>query len=79
MELAMLDGLAERAQQKNVRRLVGYYLPTAKNGMVADHYERLGFSPVSRDDATGASVWSLDIITYEARSRHIKILERANA
>jgi FkbH-like protein len=79
MELAMLDGLAERAQQKNVRRLLGYYLPTAKNGMVADHYERMGFLPVSRDDATGASVWSLDITTYEARSRHIKILERANA
>jgi hypothetical protein len=47
--------------------------------MVADLYEKLGFSPVSRDDATGATVWSLDITKYEARSRHIKILERANA
>jgi FkbH-like protein len=79
MELAMLDGLTERAHHRNVRKLVGYYIPSAKNGMVADHYEKLGFSPVSRDDATGATVWSLDITKYEARSRHIKILERANA
>jgi FkbH-like protein len=79
VEVAMLDGLVQRAQQKGMKRLVGYYRPTAKNKMVADHYEELGFSSVSRDDVTGVTVWSLDVTTYKARSRHIKILEKANA
>jgi FkbH-like protein len=79
MELAMLDDLAERAQKRDVKRLLGYYLPTEKNGMVADHYEKLGFSLVTRDDESGATVWSLDVSNYEARSLHIKILEKANA
>jgi len=78
MEVAMLDSLVDRAQQKGVKRLVGYFLPTAKNGMVADHYEKLGFSPSQNDDVVG-TVWLLDITTYKPRSRHIKILERTNA
>jgi FkbH-like protein len=78
MEVAMLDSIVKRARQKGVNRLVGYYLPTAKNGMVADHYEKLGFSSVPHDIATG-TVWELRLMTYEPRSRHIKILERKNA
>jgi FkbH-like protein len=78
MEIAMLDSLVERARQKGVTRLVGYYLPTAKNGMVADHYEKLGFLLVQQDNVTG-TVWSLDVTTYTPHSRHIKILERPNA
>jgi FkbH-like protein len=79
MEVAMLDGLVERARQKDVKRLFGYYLPTEKNRMVADHYEKLGFSLITRDDTCGATVWSLDVSKYETRSVHIKILEKANA
>jgi FkbH-like protein len=79
MEVAMLDDLVERALQRNVQRLIGYYLPTDKNVMVADHYEKLGFSLISRDNASGTAVWSLDISKYEPRSRHIRIMERPNA
>lgn len=75
MEIAMLDGIVERAQERGLRSLIGSYLPTSKNGMVADHYEKLGFSLVSRDESAGSSIWSLDITNYQARSRHIRILE----
>jgi FkbH-like protein len=78
MELAMLDHLAEAARRAGVRTLYGYYLPTPKNGMVADHYEKIGFVPSSHNDETGASVWSLDITNYEARNSHIKIPELSN-
>jgi FkbH-like protein len=77
MEVAMLDGLVERTRQRGVKRLVGYYHPTAKNGMVADHYEKLGFSPVYSDSAI-CTTWTLDVTAYEARSRHIRILERTD-
>ena len=71
----MLDVLVEHARAANILILKGFYLPTKKNGMVADHYERLGFTRVSLDPETNASAWSLDVASYAARNRHIRILE----
>ena len=74
MEVAMLDAVVQRAQEANATTLQGYYTPTKKNGMVADHYEKLGFDLESRDpDKT--SVWTLNILDYTPRNRHIKVLE----
>jgi FkbH-like protein len=75
MELAMLDVLVEHAKAANITSLRGYYLPTKKNGMVADHYEKLGFQQYSLDPESKSSVWTLEIQTYNSRNRHIKILE----
>jgi len=75
MELAMLDALVENARAAGAKSLQGRYIPTKKNGMVADHYEKLGFDPVSTDPETQTSIWSLDISSYIPRNRHIKILE----
>ena len=75
MEVAMLDVMVARARARGLSELVGCYLPTAKNNMVADHYEKLGFSSLSRNEETGATTWSLDIARYEPRSRHIRVLE----
>ncbi len=78
MEIAMLDGLVERAKAVDIRTLIGYYFPTAKNSMVAEHYPGLGFSLLSKSLDTGSSVWTLDITSYQPRSRHIKIQDTAN-
>ncbi len=78
MEIAMLDSLVERAKDKGVSAIVGYYLPSAKNGMVADHYKKMGFTLVSKDEETGATIWSLETANYAARSRHIKVLEQVH-
>jgi predicted enzyme involved in methoxymalonyl-ACP biosynthesis len=75
MELAMLDVLVEHAKAANIATLRGYYLPTKKNGMVADHYEKLGFEQVSLDPESMISIWALDAKNYTPRNRHIKILE----
>ena len=75
MELAMLDRVVAAAQSAGVQTIYGYYLPTPKNGMVADHYEKIGFVLRSRDMGSGVSTWSLDVADYEARNRHINILE----
>lgn len=40
-------------------RLVGRYVRTAKNGLVADLYERLGFACSAKDEA--ASEWTFDL------------------
>ena len=75
MEFAMLDVLVEESRAIGIRTLKGYYLRTKKNGMVADHYEKLGFDCVSADPDGAASVWTLDISTQTRRNRHIRILE----
>ena len=46
MEAFTLNTLVAFAREHGFRRLVGEYLPTAKNGMVAEHYPRLGFTPL---------------------------------
>jgi predicted enzyme involved in methoxymalonyl-ACP biosynthesis len=78
MEIAMLDGIVERARERHIDSIIGYYLPTSKNGMVADHYAKLGFTRTSKDEASGATTWSLDIANYAARSRHIRIPEQVH-
>lgn len=44
MEVFTLNTLVRYARENGFKRLVGEYLPTTKNGMVAEHYPRLGFS-----------------------------------
>jgi FkbH-like protein len=44
MEAFTLHTLVEAARHRGYKRLVGEYIPTAKNGMVAGHYEGLGFT-----------------------------------
>jgi FkbH-like protein len=74
MELAMLDGVALRARAAGLTRLIGYYLPTKKNGMVAEHYASLGFEKISQH-ADGATEWALDLTDYLPRTTHMRILE----
>ena len=44
MENFVLNTLMEKARALGIKRVIGEYLPTAKNGMVKDHYSKLGFS-----------------------------------
>jgi FkbH-like protein len=74
MEFAMLDELVEHCREVSVKTLRGHYLPTKKNGMVADHYKELGFETVL-ESGDGSKVYSLDIEEYRPRNRHIKLLE----
>ena len=49
MEKFMFDRLVEAAQVRGMRELIGVYRPTPKNGLVRDHYEKLGFDKISED------------------------------
>jgi len=54
MELFVLDNLATYARENGFTKLVGEYLPTPKNRMVANHYKDLGFTENN-------GKWELDI------------------
>ena len=76
MEFAMLDAVVERARAAGIETLLGYYLPTKKNGMVADHYEKLGFTRLASDaGGDDAPVFSLSLAGYTPRNSHIKVTE----
>ncbi len=61
MEDFTLNTMVAVARERGYRRIVGEYLPTAKNGMVADHYKRLGFSEVK---GASTALWELDTDNY---------------
>ena len=64
VERAILDRLLRHARSHAVSRLIGTYVPTARNALVAGHYQRLGFSPAG-NDADGTTRWTLDVSAYE--------------
>ena len=78
MEFAMLDCLVERARMASVTEIIGYYIPSAKNGMVADHYEKLGFTFQSDTETPRSTEWRLDVSSYETRNKHISIGKEHN-
>ncbi len=52
--------MVEQARQRGLVALRGVYRPTAKNGMVRDHYRTLGFVPVA-ENGDGVTHWRLDL------------------
>jgi len=63
VEEAILAEVARAARAAGSRQLVGEYLPTEKNAMVAKHFEKLGFV-FDGDLADGGTRWVLDLETY---------------
>ena len=60
VENAVLRDLRDQARRHGIRQLIGHYVPTARNGLVAGHYAGLGFDLVqTRSD--GSSVWQVDV------------------
>ena len=75
MEDAVANVLVEEAKKRGIEEIVGYYYPTAKNGMVKELYGALGFDKVSEDD-DGNSVWKCNIEGYADKKHHIVVKDR---
>ena len=71
MEYAMLDTLVETAVSRGITKLVGYYYPTAKNGMVRELYADFGFAKTADND--GSTVWELETAGYTKKNRFITV------
>ncbi len=64
VEAATLSVIAHEASRLGATRLEGHFRPTEKNAMVADHYARLGFTPLKPAGEDGATVHRLELATY---------------
>ncbi len=74
IEEATLNLLVDVARKHGCTRLVGRYRPTAKNGMVSQHYRRLGFQKLAVLE-TGESQWELDVAAYVPRAVPMQVVE----
>jgi FkbH-like protein len=73
VEPTTLNLIAAQAQRLGARRLVGEYVTTKKNGMVRDHYARLGFEVVEESEAGSRAV--LDLTAYVPSETFIVVRE----
>lgn len=64
VESAALNFIVDMALQKGYKRIVGEYVATAKNALVKDHYENLGF-------IQDGEQWYLDISDFEPINNYI--------
>jgi predicted enzyme involved in methoxymalonyl-ACP biosynthesis len=60
VEDAVLQELVLQARRRGVDRIVGIYHPTERNKLVEDHYAKLGFALVERQQ-DGTTVWQLSV------------------
>jgi FkbH-like protein len=90
VEEATLNLIAEQASSRGLKRIVGVYLPTSKNNLVKNHYERLGFQPLakaaeqtSRDPVPDSPLatrqtnteWVLYLDSYQQRRTPVTLAE----
>ncbi len=76
VEQATLALLAEQARALGAVALVGEYVPTAKNAMVAEHYARLGFRDAT-PRADGGHVAVLPLHDFVAPDSYMDVSEGA--
>ena len=72
MEDVMLGVLAEKARELGARKMVGYYHPTKKNGMVSSFYQDRGFA-LEAQTPEGGTVWSADLDHFQPRGTKIAL------
>ncbi len=71
-----LNYLVETAKTLGYQRLQGEFIPTAKNQLVADLYDRFGFTR-GPERADGGRLYTLDLSSYTARPTPIKRAKHA--
>ena len=74
VEPTSLNLIAAQARALGARRLIGEYFATAKNGMVRDHYPKLGFAPAGPGEHGGERYY-LDLDRFAPADTFIEVVE----
>ena len=72
VEETILQYLVEQARLRGITAIIGRYIPTAKNGLVRDHFSRLGFVQTGLQE-DGETTWQLSINSYGEKILPLKI------
>ena len=65
--------LLHEARRRGTSRLLGHYIPTAKNGLTKDLYDRLGFAKLSKDNGTVS--YELDLKEAKPAKTFVRLQE----
>lgn len=65
----VFNEVLDEARRRSVVSITGTYRPTAKNGMVAKLYRRLGFKPLTTEN-NGVCKWSLNLSDHIDKRVH---------
>jgi FkbH-like protein len=71
VEETILQYLVEQGRLRGITEIIGRYIPTAKNGLVREHFSRLGFIQTGTQD--GETTWQLAIAGYCEKSLPLKV------
>jgi FkbH-like protein len=72
VEEAILQYLVQRARAAGMTEMIGRYIPTARNGLVRDHFGRLGFTRIDAQPG-GETTWRLVVSSYRDNDLPVKI------
>ena len=71
LEDLMMNSIVNMAKEKNIKKIIGYFYPTAKNSMVRLFYSNMGFQKKSEDES-GNVIWEIELGKYEQKKVLIK-------
>lgn len=75
VEHMVLREILEHARANGIHKLVGVYKPTERNKLVVDHYPKLGFDLVMKDE-TGLTSWELMVEGAEIEAAPMKVVSQ---
>lgn len=77
VEQAVLNEVAIAARAEGARALKATYIPTKKNGLVRDLFQKLGFEKTG-EEADGSTSWILDLSGFQPAQLSIKVNSAAS-
>lgn len=69
MELFTLNCMVSKAKELGYKKIIGEYIPTAKNGLVKEHYTKLGFYEIKGSESMK---YGLTVDAYKVKECYIK-------
>ncbi|MBQ3559430.1 MAG: HAD family hydrolase [Agathobacter sp.] len=72
MEQAMMDCLVDKIRELNGEKIYGYYYPTAKNAMVKELYDIMGF--MLQEEKDGNKKYCLETNGYKKLNKYIEVV-----
>jgi FkbH-like protein len=73
VEHMVLRELLRHARAAGIRKLIGTYRPTDRNKLVVDHYAKLDFTEIERDDS-GLTRWEFPVDRVEPAAAPMKVV-----
>ena len=72
VEEAVLEDMVQHARNEGIGKIIGVYIPTSRNIIVADHYHKLGFKKIHEDE-NKVERWELDLNQYVSPQLPMKV------